>query len=359
MILIISCFIVPTVLTTINVLNLFFKKKIIPRAAVPLTLIIGGAMYIFLYGITFDTAGDWYERIYDNQFHYSISFHYIPSVGIPLVLAFAAIMIITYIPAEKIPPLISAILTALIIIGNIVQIVFAFQISRNVRDLTLMLYVFHINIVLVSIPAIHKQITEQTRLIGRRKEKLTKPWQIKAYSLLEKTTNMRLFMFGMVFIAAAAIEILLILFGQGTDGAIKAFTDTADWTFSQQLPPPPMEYEGHYLCTVAAAGHRKVVKPLRYGNRLGAVIIVNRQLCIANAFEDLIHERTPKFHRKVRHFYDTHGYPLSKIITTPLRADIVYILMKPLEWVFLTVLYAFDTDPEKRISEQYRSTNEI
>ena len=115
-----------------------------------------------------------------------------------------------------------------------------------------------------------------------------------------------------------------------------------------------MEYEGHYLCTVAAGGHKKVVKPLRFGKRHGAVIIVNRQLCVANAFEDLIHERTPKFHKKVRNFYDTHGYPLSNIITTPLRADIVYVLMKPLEWVFLLVLYTFDTDPEKRISAQYR-----
>lgn len=52
---------------------------------------------------------------------------------------------------------------------------------------------------------------------------------------------------------AGILEILLILFGQGADGFVKAFTMTADWTFSTQIPPP-IEYEGHYLCTVAAGG---------------------------------------------------------------------------------------------------------
>ena len=81
--------------------------------------------------------------------------------------------------------------------------------------------------------------------------------------------------------------------------------------------------------------------------------MVNRQLCIANAFEDLIQQNFPKFHKGVRHVYDTYGYPLSQDITTPLRADIVYVLMKPLEWLFLIVLYLFDSNPESRIAKQY------
>lgn len=144
-----------------------------------------------------------------------------------------------------------------------------------------------------------------------------------------------------------------MLLGQGLDAPIKAFTDTADWTFSKQTPPPPLEYDGHYLCTVAAGGHKKIVKPLRLGTRRNETIIVNRQLCIANAFEELIQEKTPRFHRWIRAFYDTYGYPLSRKITTPVRADIIYILMKPLEWAFLIFLYAFDLRPEQRIARQY------
>ncbi|MDE6776131.1 MAG: hypothetical protein K2J37_07565, partial [Ruminococcus sp.] len=157
----------------------------------------------------------------------------------------------------------------------------------------------------------------------------------------------------LIFPIAAVLEILSMIFGQGPDGFIKAFTMTADWTFSTQIPPPSLEYDGHYLCTVAAGGHKKIVKPLRYGKRLGDTIIVNRQLLIANAFEDLIAEKTPEFHRAVRSFYNKHGYPISQYITTSTRADIVYILMKPLEYIFVFVLYLCDSHPENRIAVQY------
>lgn len=86
-----------------------------------------------------------------------------------------------------------------------------------------------------------------------------------------------------------------------------------------------LDYSGHYLCTIVAGGHKKVVKPLRLGTRRGTTIVVNRQLCIANAFEEVIQEKFPKFHKKVRNFYDTYGYPISKHITTSFRADIIYI----------------------------------
>ena len=149
------------------------------------------------------------------------------------------------------------------------------------------------------------------------------------------------------------LAVVFILCGQSAFGAIRAFTETADWTFSTKIPPPPVEYSGHYLCTVAVNGHEKLVKPTRLGIRQGVKIGVNRQLCVANAFEQLISDRTPRLHKAVRSAYDKYGYPLSKKITTKLRADIVYILMKPLEWMFVIVLYLFDTDPESRIAVQY------
>ena len=83
------------------------------------------------------------------------------------------------------------------------------------------------------------------------------------------------------------------------------------------------------------------------------MIVVNRQLAVANAFEELIQEQLPRLHQQVRCFYDTHGYPLSQKITTPFRADLVYLLMKPLEWLFVIILYLFDPVPECRIARQY------
>lgn len=146
---------------------------------------------------------------------------------------------------------------------------------------------------------------------------------------------------------------ILCLFGQKPDSIIRAFTQTSDWILSKEIAPPPVEEDAHYLCTVSLQGHRKLVKPVRYGIRRGQRIVVNRQLCVANAFEQLLEEKTPRFHRALRHFYDTYGYPISKWITNPWSADFVYLLMKPLEWLFVAVLYLADKQPENRIASQY------
>lgn len=82
-------------------------------------------------------------------------------------------------------------------------------------------------------------------------------------------------------------------------------------------------------------------------------MIVNRQLCIANAFEQVLEERTPGFHRALRHFYDTYGFPVARLIHSKYTADAVYFIMKPLEWIFLCVLYLTDAHPENRIAVQY------
>lgn len=146
---------------------------------------------------------------------------------------------------------------------------------------------------------------------------------------------------------------LLVLFGQKPDSLIQAFTQTSDWTLSQHIAPPPVEVDAHYLCTVSLRGHKKIVKPLRYGVRKGNKIVVNRQLMVANAFEELIQERYPKMHKGIRYFYDRYGYPLSDLITNQYKADMTYLLMKPLEYVFLLTLYLFDKTPENRIALQY------
>jgi hypothetical protein len=146
---------------------------------------------------------------------------------------------------------------------------------------------------------------------------------------------------------------VLTLFGQEPDSIIQAWTQTSDWTFSQQVAPPNLTMDMHYLCTVAAGGHRKLVKPLRMGKRHGHEVLVNRQLAVANAFEEVLQQRTPAFHKWVRHVYDRYGYPIAKHIRSPWAADLVWLIMKPAEWLFLAVLYLFDTKPENRIAVQY------
>lgn len=152
----------------------------------------------------------------------------------------------------------------------------------------------------------------------------------------------------------AVIVAILMLFGQDANSITKVFTETTTWNFSTKTHPPFLDHTGHYLCTVAVCGDPAVVKPIRLGKRHGHEIIVNRQLLIANAFEELIEEASPRLHRIIRRFYDQYGYPLSKKINTPQKSNLVYRLMKPLEYFFLLCLYLGSEKPEEKIAKQYQ-----
>ena len=347
---------IPGWLTLWNLYNLFSKKPKNPIWAFFLTTGIGLGEYILYMAFFKETAGDWNESILVMQFHNTLDSAHLLSFLLPCVVAVLGMLVIALIPAKNLPPLVAATSVATVLIGNVMNILYAIQIGKNMTDLPLDLlpFVYHFNLLILSIQSIRKQIVEQVALMEERKTTLRHKWLAPLYQFASTVPNMTIFTFIMVIPIAIVMELLLILFGQGPDGIVQAFTMTADWTFSKQIPPPPIDYDGHYLCTVAAGGHQKIVKPLRFGKRLGQPIIVNRQLCIANAFEELIAEKTPSFHKKLRHFYNTHGYPLSRLITSPAKADAVYILMKPLEWFFLLILYLFDPNPESRIARQYQ-----
>ncbi len=150
------------------------------------------------------------------------------------------------------------------------------------------------------------------------------------------------------------VTLLLILLGQDYNSLVKVFTDTTTWTFSQKMHPPPLDHRGHYLCTVAACGNPRLVKPLRLGMRHGYPAIVNRQLLIANAFEEWIQDIAPGPHQRIRYLYDRYGYNLSKKVNSVELSNLTYVVMKPLEWTFLMALYLFCSCPEARIQRQYR-----
>lgn len=163
--------------------------------------------------------------------------------------------------------------------------------------------------------------------------------------------------FGFIIIAFplfVMITIVLLIFGQKTDSVVKMFTETTTWMFSNYEPPEPIEYSGHYLCTVAAHGSPQIVKPVGFGKRQGRKIIINRQLQIANAFEEWVQEISPKKHTIIRKNYDKYGLDLSKTINSQTASNIVYWFMKPLELFFLMILYLFVLKPEEKINKQYR-----
>ena len=357
--------ILPIVLSVWNIVNCFINKAISERISSSLTLIMGFILYMLYSALRFDMAGDWYVSVYTIEKHYTISSEYLICIILVMIVGTAGFGVLLFSNAKKLPPLVSAFAIGAVLLLNISQIFYAIQIFKNApidlpielsktSTMDLYLYLYHVNILIISAIAIKRHLKQQLEIL--KDEGIVdgkKEFFKKLYGLMSTIEGYTTVVFIALFFIIGILEIIFIILGKGPDGAIKAFTDTADWTFSKQIPPPPKEYNGHYLCTVAAGGHKKIVKPLRLGTRRNATIIVNRQLCIANAFEEKIQEISPKFHKFIRGVYDNYGFPLSTIITTPLKADIVYIVMKPLEWIFLIFLYMTDVNPEKRIGRQY------
>lgn len=153
------------------------------------------------------------------------------------------------------------------------------------------------------------------------------------------------------------LSLLFYVFGQRPDSVIRAFTETYKHGFSQlDYQCENVQCGGHYLCSVAANGHKQVVKPVRIGKRNGRFIICNRQLLISNAFEELLQEKFPSLHRGIRKQYDKVGDMVHRnynIYSKKWVSDLVYVIMKPAEWAFLLLLYLVDRKPEQRIARQY------
>lgn len=302
--------------------------------------------------------------------HEPVAVEYWPAILLIALWGFGSYMILKF-KRKALPPLAEVFLLAGVYAGCAFNLVFLFQLLMGADPQPYMEegihHVFRMNAFdylvtacLCVVPVLFLIHCVQLMVL-LVKEKAAKQESIHYENkVLERVNLFLLKGANLFFVAVAALlpvlfllVIILVLFGQQPDSFILVFTKTSDWILSKEIAPPPVAYDTHYLCTVSLRGHRKLVKPIRYGMRRGEKIVVNRQLCVANAFEQLLEERTPRFHRAVRNFYDTYGYPVSKHIKSAWSADITYLIMKPLEWIFLVVLYLFDEKPEDRICRQY------
>jgi hypothetical protein len=183
-------------------------------------------------------------------------------------------------------------------------------------------------------------------------------WQILNLNPIQKFPLVLLLCLPILVILSS----ILLLVGQKPDSIVRAFTDTYKHGFSQwDYKCDNVECGGHYLCSVAANGHLKIVKPQRLGIRNGSNIICNRQLLVSNAFEELIQEKFPFIHKNIRQQYNKVGNFIHRyysIFNNKFVSDFIYVTMKPLEWFFLFTLYCFDRNPENRIAKQYLSNDD-
>lgn len=299
---------------------------------------------------------DWAEQLVNDQTHTPIHTDFQPFLALLCLVCALAFLYVRLKPLHEIPPLLTVLCFSCIYLGNAIVIVWTIQTFRPAGPESLILLLPVTVVMLISAKTIIAKIHEfHTHTSQDAEEARADGAGVLAYleKVLSQARNWPLLaLLGLIPVLGIFL-LITVLFGQEPDAAIKAFTETSDWTLSERVSPPNTFYDEHYLCTVAAGGHPAVVKPLRDGVRGGHRITVNRQLLIANAFEQVLEEKTPRLHRVIRRFYNRYGFPLSRLIRTRLAADIVWIAMKPLEWIFLVVIYLVDARPEDRIAIQY------
>ncbi len=342
--------VLPFILTSINIYS-FYKltvknKEIKYSKAFEIISIIIAIFYLLIYlNIVEVKFVDYYVQLYNNERHFMISLSKIPTIITLMTISFGGYCYLRVKDVVKMPPLSASIALSNLYIGLIILILWTIQVYPD-----LFMSLVSINIMLIYLKVIIKVNRDYNKLI---QNKVINVKYEKLSNILNKANSLSLLGLLLLIPMLTIILMILLLFGQRPSDIITAWTNTADWTFSSEVAPQNIYFDQHYLCSVAAGGHNKVVKPLREGKRGNNKVLVNRQLCVANAFEQIIEERIPKVHRVIRKFYDTYGYPIANHINSKLVADIIYILMKPLEYIFLIIIYMFEAHPEDLIAVQY------
>ena len=93
-----------------------------------------------------------------------------------------------------------------------------------------------------------------------------------------------------------------------------------------------------FIVTAACRGHRRIVGA-SFDMKLQRV--VNQQLLCFWQFEELLTNRFPNFQRFIRQIYNHIGPSVARRIRFRWQADIVYMLLKPIEWTIRGLLMLF------------------
>lgn len=158
------------------------------------------------------------------------------------------------------PPIPEVILSSCLIIGFVISLLVMIHILKGLSFLGLAFCLPITILFFMALRTNHKillKYAEETDFHPNSKcEQLA--WQVL------NSDNKFLYLFILCFPILFLIIIILILFGQKPDSVIRVFTDTYKHTFSQlDYECDNVECGGHFLCSVAANGHKNVVKPVR------------------------------------------------------------------------------------------------
>jgi len=92
-----------------------------------------------------------------------------------------------------------------------------------------------------------------------------------------------------------------------------------------------------FIVTAATQGHPAIVGSFTPPDNQ-VLHAINQQLLTFWKFEDVWKCNYPKSHKVFRRSYNNWGYRAARLITNPWIADLIYILLKPIEWMVLVLL---------------------
>ncbi len=351
-----ALFVLPGLLTIYNIVGFFSYKRVkkIFKRVVWFVTIVLGSVYSHMYiNAMLRMDALWSDQLYNDDLHQALWEGGVPSFIVLVCVGIIGLFILCIRKTSQLSPIVIVLCISAMYITAIELIVYCIQLAKEPICLPLMLA--PVNYLIIVMTIIREKIMEWNENPEHQSEVYNKEGALGEINrLLIKAETWPVFALVFMIPLLGILLGVMSLFGQTPDKVIRTWTETADWTFSTKIPPQNLTMDEHYLCTVAAGGHPEVVKPVRMGERHGHRVVVNRQLMIANAFENVLEEKTPRFHRAVRNFYDKYGFPVADYIRPHKAAcDITYFVMKPLEWLFLLVLYTVDANPENRIAVQY------
>lgn len=102
---------------------------------------------------------------------------------------------------------------------------------------------------------------------------------------------------------------------------------------------------GCFIVTAAARGHRRYV-----GSDIDPATghITNRQLIVFRAFEAWLQQNATRLHAILRRLYNRFGPVVARQIRRRWQADLVYTMLKPVEWLLRGLGFAFSLIPGRR-----------
>ena len=233
--LVISIVFLPFVLTAENILLLTNKKRLTYKSIFmslwELLSIAAGVYYtVTLAPLKNILFKDWYVQLYNNQKHSPVSPEHTLTLAVLFAVAVIGHICLRFIPQNKRPPLFSALCISSIYIGCALCVLWCVQITGA----SFFLFLFPINYIILSFRVIACEVLSADKTAEEAEEQTKMP-RISAF--LHNKSSLPVLALLLLIPLLGIIAVIMLLFGQEPDSAIKLWTETATGQCHRKLRP--------------------------------------------------------------------------------------------------------------------------